>query len=325
MRRRMGSLCAVVASAAVGVLVSGSTGWSQGQTTTDPEKGSEIAAPKTTTGKTTKTGARETTKEARQEGRETAKDARRDARDVGRETREARRETLLRNLRAADLGLWFNPHTSVKGLVISDVSADGAIAKAGFKEGDRIVSINGQQVATEEDFMRQLVTEELRDEETKIVVMREGTEQALTVHPSVLVHEMAMHDPLWRSGIVLDERDPNKIVVLKVYPKTPAFYAGLKSGDVITGMRGQRIVKIADLLQGLLASGSTVDLQINRGNKLRDLLLNTGESAETRTVLKPSVESELKVDVPATARGPAAADQKPNLNQPKSGTAIPKR
>jgi len=324
MRRRMRSLWTATAAAMAGLLVSGSTVWSQAQTTTDPEKGSEIAAPKTTTGKTTKAGARETTKEARQEGRETAKDARRDARDVGRETREARRETLMRNLRAADLGLWFNPHTSVKGLVISDVSADGAIAKAGFKEGDRIVSINGQPVATEEDFMRQLVTEELRDDETKIVVMRDGAEQALTVHPSVLVHEMAMHDPLWRSGIVLDERDPNKIVVLKVYPKTPAFYAGLKSGDVITGMRGQRLVKIADLLQGLVAGGSNVDLQINRGSKLRDLLLNTGEATETRTVLKPSVETEVKVDVPATAKSKAPADQKPNLNQPKPGSATPK-
>ena len=46
--------------------------------------------------------------------------------------------------RAADLGIWFNSRANAEGLVVADLAAEGAIAKIGFQEGDRIVSINGQ-------------------------------------------------------------------------------------------------------------------------------------------------------------------------------------
>jgi len=286
------------------------------------------------TAKSTNRDSTEKARDARQEGRQDAKDARRDAVDTAkgarrdsrqtaadsRETvRDARRDVrgeALRNLRSADLGLWFNQNTSVKGLVISDVASEGAIAKAGFKEGDRIVSINSKPVATQEEFMRLLLAEDLRDQQTSIVVMRDGKEHTLTVNPTLLVHEMAVHDPLWRSGIVLDDKDPNRIVVRKVYPRTPAFYAGLRSGDVITGIRGQRIARLADLVQGFVSGNGNVGLQINRGNRTRDLEINaTEEGTELRTVLKPSTDSEDRLSAkPSEIRVEVPADKKPTLN-----------
>ena len=307
------------------------------------------------TAKTNRDGAEkaregaEKARDARQEGREGAQDARRDgfdaakgtrrdsreaigdARETARDTRRDARAEALRNLRTADLGLWFNNNTSVKGLVISDVAAEGAIAKAGFKEGDRIVSINSQPVATQEEFIRLLLAENLRDQQTTIVVMRDGKEQSIAVNSGLLVHEMATHDPLWRSGIVLDDKDPNRIVVLKVYPRTPAFYAGLRSGDVITGVRGQRISRIADFIQSLASGTGNVGLQVNRANRARELEINTTEEgAEVRTVLKPDADSETRISsVPSEIRVEVpAADKKPSLNSatdpaPRSSAAPP--
>lgn len=284
------------------------------------------------TAQTNRDGA-EKNRDARQDGREGAQDARREGFDAAKGTRRDSRETIadaretardarrdarteaLRNLRTADLGLWFNNNTSVKGLVISDVAVEGAIAKAGFKEGDRIVSINSQPVATQEEFMRLLLAENLREQQATIVVMREGKEQSISLNAALLVHEMATHDPLWRSGIVLDDKDPNRVVVLKVYPRTPAFYAGLRSGDVITGVRGQRISRIADLVQGFASGTGNIGLQVNRANRDRDLEINTtDEAADIRTVLKPNADSETRISsVPSEIRVEVPADTRPSL------------
>jgi hypothetical protein len=298
------------------------------------------------TAKNTTRSDEETKRDARQDGRETAKDARRDgfdsakgarrdardavgnAREAVRDARRDARAENLRNLRSADLGLWFDSKASVKGLVISDIAAEGAIAKAGFKEGDRIVSINSQPVATQEEFMRLLLAENLRDQQTTIVVMRDGREASIKVNAALLVHEMAVHDPLWRSGIVLDDRDPNRVVVLRVYPRTPAYYAGLRAGDVITGVRGQRIARIADLVQGLVSGQGDVGLQVNRGNRPRDLQINIGEEGvDLRTVLKPDADREDRLSaLPSEPRVEVPADQKPSLSPatnpaPKSSVA----
>jgi predicted metalloprotease with PDZ domain len=266
---------------------------------------------------------RETVTDARQEARDAVKGARREGFSTGREARQTVRETRrdqrfanLRDLRSADLGLWLK--SGVGGLTVSDVTAQGAIAKAGFREGDKIVSINGQPVATEAQFMRQLIGDELLDQQMKIVVMRSGQEHSLQVQPSVLVHEMAVEDPLFRNGIVVDDRDPNRVVVLRVYPRTPAYYAGLRAGDVISRFRGQRIARIADLVQGFTGGNGNIDLQINRGNRTRDLQINTGdEGAEVRTALKPKTEGEeeIKRDTPPRERVPA--DEKPVIELPK--------
>jgi len=313
--------------------------------TGDRQEGRETARDGRRGARNTAIDAAQSGKNARQEGREgardarrdatsTAKGARRDAREVGRESRETVRETrrenlgtFIRSLRPADLGLWFNSHTSIKGLVVSDVGTQGAIAQAGFKEGDRIAAVNGQPVATEEQFMRLLVAD--KDEEgnqpAKITVMRDGREQSISAQPSALVNEMAKHDPLWQSGIALDERDPNKVVVQKVFPRTPAYYAGLRSGDVITGVRGQRIAKIADLVKGFTAGNGNVDLQINRANRTRDLeIVTTDEGAEVRTVLKPNAdEADRTARSPERNRVDVPADQKPSLN-PTPSTTTPK-
>src|SRR2546421_7469217 len=66
----------------------------------------------------------------------------------------ARERTALKptDMRGPDIGLWFN-RGSRDGLVISDVATRGAIAKLGFREGDRIVSVNGRRVLSEREFI----------------------------------------------------------------------------------------------------------------------------------------------------------------------------
>src|SRR5262245_26482940 len=89
----------------------------------------------------------ETAGQTRRDGRQDARDARETARETGANPRAAARETRhdtrqnIQATRAADLGLWFNGRAT-SGLVIADTAANSVFANAGFRAGDRIVSIN---------------------------------------------------------------------------------------------------------------------------------------------------------------------------------------
>jgi type II secretory pathway component PulC len=259
----------------------------------------------------TREAARETTEEARDTAkgaRREARDASRDARETGRDVRETVRDTRrdarqdarsvdIENLRAADIGLWFNARgAAADGLVIADIAGDGAIAKVGFREGDRIVSVNDQRVASEAEFLRFLRDDTLRDQRVKVIVFRGGREQIVYIQPALIYREAVAFDPLWQYGLVIDERYNDRIVVMRVYPRTPAYYAGLRAGDVIVSLGGRRIGAVTELADAFRAPDGRVALQVSRGNRTRDVEIDANANVEARTTLRPNVDGETRID-----------------------------
>jgi hypothetical protein len=256
--------------------------------------------------------AREAVRERTDEARDAAKGARRDAREAGRDAREAGREARedarvtgrnvrdaaqeIDSLRAADIGLWFSGRGGPDGLLVADVAQGGAIAKIGFQEGDRIISINGQKVTTEGEFMAYLRDEQIRDQQVKVVAIRDGRESVLNVTPAMIYREAVVYDPLWRYGLVIDDRYPDRVVIQRVFPRTPAYYAGLRAGDVVVGVRGQRIARVADFVNAFTSADGRFALQVNRANRTRDLEIDASAEAGGRTALKPQVDPETRID-----------------------------
>lgn len=191
-------------------------------------------------------GARETTRDpvkgARETTREPAKGARETTRETSRETSRSIESFRAQDVHSADFGLWFSRSTT-NGLVISDVSTRGAIAKLGFREGDRIISVNGQKVTREADFIQFLFAEDIRNERVEVIVFRGGKQVIVYVEPIVLIQEYyaVQVDPLEEFGIILDDRYPDRIVIWRVVPRSPAYYAGIRAGDVIVNFSGQRV------------------------------------------------------------------------------------
>src|SRR6478736_6161734 len=150
--------------------------------------------------------AGETAGQTRREGRQEARDARADARAVGetgpqaRETaRETRQETRqnIQATRGADYGLWFGNQTN-NGLIVSDIANNSVFSNVGLREGDRIVSINGQQVANESQFVQYLSSPTLGTQPVQLVVLRNGQQTTLTVQPNMLTQGVVNHDPLYQ-------------------------------------------------------------------------------------------------------------------------------
>lgn len=274
----------------------------------DTVKGTRDAARDTTRdARDTARDARDTTREPR-DTRDTARDPRntrdaardprdaRDTRDV-RDTRDARETTDTRDVRrdsrtevnartnvnartsfnvntfrSADMGLWFR--SSNNGLIINDVSTSGPIARLGFREGDRIISVNGRRVSRERDFIQYVFADDVRQERVKVIVLRGDREEVVYLEPTVFIEETQVvhHDPLEHFGIVVDDRYDDQLLVWKVIPRTPAYYAGIRAGDVITLFDGQRVTapqQFVTLVEKV--DGNAVQVEVNRNRQARKL------------------------------------------------------
>jgi len=254
-----------------------------------------------------KDAVQDTRREAREAPGEVRREAREDVRDARQDVREARQ--AIRATRAADFGVWLNTRAAqgvANGLVIADLAAQGVFATAGFREGDRIVSINGQPVTTEAQFV-QLLTVPTREQVT-IVVFRDGQQQTILLQPTALTQAVINDDPFYQYGIVIDDRNPNQIIVQRIYPRTPAFYAGLRAGDIIVGLAGQPIRTLDAFTTALRQADDTLALQVTRGGQTREFDLNVSSSGSVRTALRPDLDAQGRIN----AQGAAAPGARAN-------------
>lgn len=177
-------------------------------------------------------------------------------------------------LRAADMGLWFRNEPGSKGLTVTDLSANGVFANAGFREGDIITTMNGQPISSEAQFVQLLSSPNAASQLANIAVLRDGQTQSLAVQPSAVMQGVAAHDPLFQAGLTIDPNNANQAIVQQVFPRTPAFYAGLRPGDIVTTVGGNPIASAAAFSQALQNPGNAaLGLQVYRNGQMRQLSL----------------------------------------------------
>jgi PDZ domain-containing protein len=211
-------------------------------------------------------------------------------------------------IRSADVGLWFDRSTA-DGLIINDIGT-GAISRLGFREGDRIYSINGVRVDSEAAFVRTLFDPRWRDQRVNVIIYRHGRPWTVYVQPVLLVQEYTTvaYDPLDDWGLVLDDRYDDYVVVWRVRPRSPAFYAGLRAGDVIVNWQGRRLAGRDDFIR-LASQGNFNDLalDINRNRQTRRIDLDLSDiRTSARTSLRPDFDADMGVRGSAAARAGAA-------------------
>lgn len=189
-------------------------------------------------------------------------------------------------VRGPDIGIWFARNTD-RGLFVMDVATSGAISKAGILEGDRILSVNDQKVATEREFIRSLFAEPTRLRTAKVAILRDGKEPTLVLSPFRLIEELlvATGEPFDQLGLVLDDRHKGQIIVAKVTALSPAFYAGLRAGDEIVTFERTQLTGPEEFARLVLAfKPGFATLSINRGTRQRYVELEIPKVIEGRVV-----------------------------------------
>jgi len=194
--------------------------------------------------------------------------------------------------RAADMGLWFNRDTS-RGLVISDIGSSGPITRFGFREGDQIISVNNTRVSSEPQFIQSLTSPQFQNQRVQVWVWRNGQQVPVWVEPWAFLQtsssSYAQSDTLEQLGVVLDDRYQSP-VVWKVLPRSPAYYAGIRSNDVIMAWNGQHVSDSQEL-ESLAQDTreSEIPVQLSRNRQLRQVTLET-DGSESRTAFRPDYD-----------------------------------
>ena len=205
-----------------------------------------------------------------------------------------------------------------RGVVLGKIVPDSPAAKAGLKESDVVTELNGQRIEGTEQF-RRMIREIPSGRAAQITVWRDGRSETLSVtigkaEPHInsavvtpgtfafnmpdLSHlnEMMEVNP-WlgghpRLGIDAEDLegdfgnyfgapDGEGVLVRGVFTDSPAAKAGLKAGDVITTVNGDRVRSVGDLREKLAEK--------------------RGENTVKLGVLRNKAALTLSVEIPAPA------------------------
>jgi regulator of sigma E protease len=142
-------------------------------------------------------------------------------------------------------------------VIIGKVETGSPAEQAGLKPGDRILAVSGDEVPTWDRFAMMIGTKAHRD--VRLTVLRDGHEESITVRP--------------RGEGRFDVGDIG--VLPDVYPSVagvveggPADRAGVKAGDVILAIDGQRVVFSRDVVDLISKNaGTAIDLNLRREDR----------------------------------------------------------
>ena len=134
--------------------------------------------------------------------------------------------------------------------------------RAGLLPGDEIEEVNGSSTPYWRDMVR--LIERRPDLSTKFVIRRQGQRKTLTIKPA-LVKQLTMLRVVkttGRIGITFQHTRPQVGIVSK---QSPAYAVGLRTGDLVTLLNGEKIDSWHDLHQALQrAAGAPIQLSVLR-------------------------------------------------------------
>lgn len=175
------------------------------------------------------------------------------------------------------------PGSRKGGVRVERVVPDSPADQAGLKDGDVILRLDGERVSSPRD-VREYLKGMDEPKEMQVEIERDGKPLTIQVTPEKRdVMRMAFGGGVYL-GVNLQELDkdlasyfqvdPNAgVLVTRVEPNSPAEKAGLRSGDVLTHVNGEKIGTPSDVV-----------------NKLDDV--NEGDSLEI-TILRHGSEKKL--------------------------------
>jgi serine protease Do/serine protease DegQ len=179
-----------------------------------------------------------------------------------------------------DLARAFNIPAN-QGAVIAQVSPRSAAARAGLKEGDVVLSVNGRPIRDGGNLRNAIGLLEVGDT-VQLEILRDGKPLTLDTKVGEYVPAKAEGDDIdpRLAGAAFEDIGPNSplagrvqgVLVAAIESGSPAARAGLRKNDLIVAVNRQRITSTAELKQ-LVARGDQLLLNLLRGREELILML----------------------------------------------------
>lgn len=213
--------------------------------------------------------------------------------------------------------------------VLGDINPKTAAYEAGFRSGDRLVSVNNKPINTWEDLQKILSQKEDRELHLDVVVKHEGSKE----DSKVAVNAKSEPNPNVLSSYnyvaVVEGLTPMSMGTTMGVPNTSPLYAmGLRTGDTLTAINGQKVSYWRELEPTLakLSPKETLTLEVmgtREGDKVEKPITITMaplESIKAYSLQSLGVESselylgKVVENSPAAAAGLRAMDRLTSIN-----------
>jgi serine protease Do len=195
-------------------------------------------------------------------------------------------EDMAKQFKVPDIG----------GALVEDLSADGPAEKAGFKNGDVIRKLNGQQIGDSGQFTA-MITNLNPGTEVTVDILRDGQPLAIKAtlgeRPSNLGMRtggrLNIQEGTLR-GIMVQDLTPRireqlslpprvmGVVINDIDPNSPAAQQGLQTGDVIEAINRQPIRAVADFNRLAAQAKEQTLLRVNRQGVGNFVVISPDES-----------------------------------------------
>ena len=169
------------------------------------------------------------------------------------------------------------------GVLIREVLSDSPAEKAGLKDGDVIVRMDGKNVETEQD-IRSALRNLDGPKDMSFEIVRDGKPLTIVVTPEKREYSFLTNLGGNFIGVDLQEMDEDLskyfqtdsragILVARVERDSPAEKAGLRSGDVVTEINGVKINTEKGFRQALddVEEGESAELKVLRHGKVQSM------------------------------------------------------
>ena len=177
-------------------------------------------------------------------------------------------------------------------------------AAAGFSEGDLVVAIDGERVRSWQDLRWKLVKASGSDEIAVIVERPDGARATRVLSLRTLSRDDWEGNFMLALGLKADLGSP---LVQEVLPDKPAASAGIRNGDRIVAIRGERVRSPTDVATTTNAHpGERLSFTVRRGDSEFDIAVTPQTSEQNgrkigivglRLGLDPAVAERLAVTV----------------------------
>ncbi len=175
-----------------------------------------------------------------------------------------------------------------KGAIISDLTVGSPAKKAGLRQGDTILKVDGTEISDAHDLAK-LIAGLTPGKDVKLSIIRGGKPETITVTLATMPNDPKMASvetptETQKGGLsaygleVAPADDGAGVKVLKVDPKSAAADLGVKQGDVIVSVAGKDVNDQADVSQALKdANGKKVLMLLRNGEGQRFVALPRGQ------------------------------------------------